>query len=75
MAAAEAVPAGLVRSTKENLRKAITGEHDEATNLYPGFAAQAAAVGDTTAVRFVRDTAADEARHGTAFQQALDRWR
>ncbi|MGW5609132.1 ferritin family protein [Streptomyces sp. NPDC003753] len=70
--AGEAVLAGLVRSTKENLRKAVTGEHNEATNLYPGFAARATAIGDTAAARYFRDTAVDEARHGTAFQQALD---
>ncbi|MGW5665945.1 ferritin family protein [Streptomyces sp. NPDC003758] len=70
--AGEAVLAGLVCSTKQNLHKAVTGEHNEATDLYPGFAARATAVGDTAAARYFRDTAADEARHGTAFQQALD---
>lgn len=73
--AGEAVLAGLVRSTKENLRKAVAGEHNEATNLYPGFAARATAVGDTTAARYFRDTAADEARHAAAFQQALNQLR
>ncbi|MFE2180619.1 ferritin family protein [Streptomyces sp. NPDC059455] len=71
--AGEAVLAGLVRTTKTNLRKAIAGERDEATVLYPGFAEQAAAVGDTAAARFFRDTAADEAKHAAAFQRALDR--
>ncbi|WP_241787742.1 ferritin family protein [Streptomyces sp. PRh5] len=71
--AGEAVLAGLVRTTKANLRKAITGERGEATVLYPGFAKQAAAVGDTAAARFFRDTAADEAKHAAAFQRALDR--
>ncbi len=33
--AGEAVLAGLVRSTRNNLRKAITGENSEATSLYP----------------------------------------
>ncbi len=70
--ASEAVLAGLVRSTRNNLRKAITGEHSEATSLYPGFAKRATAVGDTTVARYFRDTAADEAKHEAAFQRALN---
>ncbi|MEV0495476.1 ferritin family protein [Streptomyces atratus] len=70
--AGEAVLAGLVRTTKDNLGKAITGERNEATNLYPGFAKRATAVGDTAAARYFRDTAADEAKHAAAFQQALN---
>ncbi|MFD6323802.1 ferritin family protein [Streptomyces sp. NPDC058442] len=73
--AGEAVLAGLVRATKDNLHMAITGEHHEATMVYPGFAERATAVGDTTAARFFRDTAADEARHAAAFQEALDQLR
>ncbi|WP_248844018.1 ferritin family protein [Streptomyces hirsutus] len=71
--AGEAVLAGLVRETGENLRMAVTGERDEATTGYPGFAERATAVGDGAAARFFRDTAADQARHATAFQEALDR--
>ncbi|MGW3600899.1 ferritin family protein [Streptomyces sp. NPDC005167] len=70
--AGEAVLAGLVRPTKDNLRKAITGEHNEATTVYPGFAKRATAVGNTAAARYFRDTAADEAKHAAAFQQALN---
>ncbi|MGW0080415.1 ferritin family protein [Streptomyces sp. NPDC003393] len=70
--AEEAVQAGLVHPTRTNLRTAITGERTEATTLYPGFAKQADAVGDTAAARFFRDTAADEAKHAAAFQRALD---
>lgn len=70
--AGEAALAGLVRTTKDNLRKAIAGERNEATNLYPGFAKRATAVGDTAAARYFRDTAADEAKHAAAFQQALN---
>ncbi|PZH19135.1 rubrerythrin family protein [Streptomyces sp. NTH33] len=72
--AGEAVLAGLVRTTRENLRKAITGERNEATTVYPGFARRATAVGDTAA-RYFRDTAADEAKHAAAFQKALDQLR
>ncbi|MFE7235873.1 ferritin family protein [Streptomyces sp. NPDC057596] len=73
--AGEAVLAGLVRTTRENLRTAITGEHNEATTVYPGFARRATAVGDTAAARYFRDTAADEAKHAAAFQKALDQLR
>ncbi|MER5604147.1 ferritin family protein [Streptomyces sp. NPDC002265] len=73
--AGEAVLAGLVRTTKANLSKAITGEHNEATTLYPGFASRATAVGDTAAATYFRDTAADEAKHSAAFQQALNQLR
>lgn len=73
--AGEAVLAGLVRTTRENLSRAVTGERYEATTLYPEFARRAAAVGDTAAARYFRDTAADEARHAAAFQRALDRLR
>lgn len=73
--AGEAVLAGLVRTTKTNLPKAITGERNEATTLYPGFAERAASVGDTAAARYFRDTAADEVGHAAAFQQALDQLR
>ncbi|MFE1449704.1 ferritin family protein [Streptomyces olivaceoviridis] len=73
--AGEAVLAGLVRTTRENLRTAITGEHNEATTVYPGFAKRATAVGDTAAARYWRNTAADETRHTAAFQKALNQLR
>lgn len=68
----EAALAGLVRTTRENLRTAITGEHNEATTVYPEFAKRATAVGDAATARYFRNTAADEARHAAAFQRALD---
>ncbi|MFH9983247.1 ferritin family protein [Streptomyces sp. NPDC017179] len=71
--AGEAVLAGLARTTRNNLRTAITGEHNEATALYPGFASRATAVGDTGAARYFRDTAA--AKHAAAFRKALDQLR
>ncbi|WP_406469661.1 rubrerythrin family protein [Streptomyces hirsutus] len=73
--AGEAVLAGLVRATRENLRMAITEGRNEATMVYPGFAERTTAVGDTAAARFFRNTAADEARHAAAFQKALDQLR
>jgi rubrerythrin len=71
--AGEAVLAGFVRTTRENLRKAIEGERYEATTMYPNFARRATAVGDTAAARFFLDTAKDEAGHAAAFQEALNR--
>ncbi|MEU2058578.1 ferritin family protein [Streptomyces bungoensis] len=73
--AGEAVLAGLVHTTKTNLRTAITGEHNEATTVYPGFAKRATAVGDTAAARYFRNTATDEAKHAAAFQKALNQLR
>ncbi|WP_445281852.1 ferritin family protein [Streptomyces sp. DSM 118148] len=73
--AGEAVLAGLVHTTKTNLRTAVTGEHNEATTVYPQFAQRATAVGDTAAARYFRDTAADEAKHAAAFQKALNQLR
>ncbi|MDF3302794.1 rubrerythrin family protein [Streptomyces tropicalis] len=73
--AGEAVLAGLVRTTKTNLSKAISGERNEATTLYPGFANRAATVGDAAVATYFRDTAADEAKHATAFQKALNQLR
>ncbi|MFH8473256.1 ferritin family protein [Streptomyces sp. NPDC018000] len=73
--AGEAALAGLVRTTKENLDKAVTGERSEATTIYPGFAKQAKAVGDTAADRYFSNIAADKAERAAAFQQALDQLR
>ncbi|WP_234542569.1 ferritin family protein [Streptomyces shenzhenensis] len=73
--AGEAVLAGLVRTTKTNLRTAITGERGEVSTVYPGFAKRATAVGDSAAARYFRNTAADEATHAAAFQQALNQLR
>ncbi|MGW3085266.1 ferritin family protein [Streptomyces sp. NPDC001108] len=73
--AGEAVLAGLVRTTRENLRTAITGEHNEATTVYPEFTKRATAVGDDAAARYWRNTAGDEAGHAAAFQKALNELR
>ncbi|MEU3657394.1 ferritin family protein [Streptomyces sp. NPDC032161] len=60
------------RCEPSNLRKAITGERNEATGPYPGLAKRAATVGEAVAAGYFRDTAADETRHAAAFQQALN---
>jgi rubrerythrin len=63
---------GLVRSTRENLKKAIAGEVYESRTMYPGFAEQAREVGDDDAAELFDNDASDEAGHARAFQKALD---
>ena len=69
--AEEAALAGLVRDNATNLRTAMAGERAEATTTYPGYARQAAAVGDTAAARLFPEIARDEARHARTFARAL----
>ncbi len=70
--AGEAGLAGLVRTTRVNLKKTITGERYEARTMYPRFAERAAAVGDREAARLFRHNAKDEAAHARGFKAALD---
>jgi rubrerythrin len=63
--------AGLVRDSRTNLRNSIAGETDEGNRMYPQYARQAAAVGDTTAAELFKDTASDELAHARAFNKAL----
>lgn len=69
--AEEAKVAGLVGSDQANLTDAITGETDEATTMYPGFAAVATAEGCTVAADLFTEIAADEAVHAAAYKTAL----
>ncbi|MFF9482771.1 ferritin family protein [Streptomyces sp. NPDC014733] len=73
--AGEAQLAGTVRSTRENLTKAITGEQYEARSMYPGFAQQAKATGDSGAAELLGEIARDEAKHARAFEVARDKLR
>ncbi|MFF5406633.1 ferritin family protein [Streptomyces misionensis] len=66
--AGEAALAGLVGTTKANLRKAI----EQAADLAPGLAGRATSVGDTAVARYFRNLAAGEAGHAAAFRQALN---
>lgn len=68
--AAEAVLAGQVSSTSANLGSAATGENEEATRTYPGYAARAKAAGDVEATATLTGIAADEARHRDAYLSA-----
>ncbi|MCG2806589.1 ferritin family protein [Propionicimonas sp.] len=71
--AAEAVLAGLVGTNTANLNAAITGETYEATTMYPEFAAEAAAAGDSAAARVFAKAGRQEAAHAKAFTAALHR--
>lgn len=55
-----------------NLRDAITGETDEATSMYPGYARQATADGDPAAAQLFNEIAADETIHLRDFTTALN---
>ncbi|GAA2244516.1 MULTISPECIES: ferritin family protein [Kitasatospora] len=66
----EAVLAGTVGTTSRNLTTAITGETYESQTMYPTFARQAKAVGDTAAATLFQHNANDEAGHAQAFQTA-----
>ncbi len=69
--AEEARLAGLVGDNRKNLRDAIQGEAYEAGTMYPGFARQARAAGDTAAAKLFTEISRDEARHSAAFAAAL----
>lgn len=68
---AEAQLVGQVGSNAANLQDAISGENYETTTMYPGFAADAAAAGDSNAAETFTGIAADEATHRDYFRQAL----
>jgi rubrerythrin len=59
----EAGIVGLVGTDAANLSDAISGENYETTTMYPQFAAQAKAEGDTAAATLFTEIAADEAAH------------
>ncbi|MFF4239705.1 ferritin family protein [Actinomadura geliboluensis] len=69
--AGEAVLAGYVHDTADNLRRSIAGETYEATKMYPGFARTARAEGNLKAAALFTEIAGDEAAHARAFKKAL----
>lgn len=71
--AAEAVLAGQVSDTATNLANSAAGENDEATRMYPDYAAQAAAAGDATVAKTLTEIAGDEADHRDAYLAARAR--
>ncbi|PZF98500.1 rubrerythrin family protein [Micromonospora endophytica] len=62
---------GLVGSNERNLRTSIAGEQHEATTMYPAFSRQAASVDEGEAAGLFAEIAHDEARHASAFLNAL----
>ncbi|WP_211264113.1 rubrerythrin family protein [Streptosporangium amethystogenes] len=62
---------GLVGSDAENLRAATAGETYESRQMYPGFAQQAKAGGDSRAAARFSEIARDEGKHARAFGTAL----
>ncbi|MGW5266746.1 ferritin family protein [Microbispora sp. NPDC004025] len=69
--AEEANLAGAVRGTAANLCATIKGETREGTRMYPDYARQASAAGDTAAASVLTDTAKDELKHAKAFAGQL----
>lgn len=67
----EAALSGLAGSDTANLRDAMTGETYESQKMYPGFAQQAKADGDTEAATRFSEIARDEGVHGQTFGTAL----
>ncbi|MBB2747381.1 UNVERIFIED_ORG: rubrerythrin [Microbispora rosea subsp. rosea] len=59
--------AGAVRDTGTNLCETIKGETYEGTQMYPDYARQASAAGDTEAADVLNGTAKDELKHAKAF--------
>ncbi len=71
--AEEAQLAGLVGTDEDNLRESIKGETWEYEHMYPDFASQAKAAGDTAAAARFQEIREDEGRHRDAYQAALDK--
>ena len=65
--------AGAVRDTGTNLCATIKGERHEGTQMYPDYARQASAAGDTEAAKVFKDTANDELKHAKAFSGELSK--
>lgn len=69
--ASEAPFVDLVGTTDVNLQNAVAAETNENTTLYPQFAEQAKAAGDTAAYDLFTDVTADEGVHAANFTAAL----
>lgn len=64
--------AGEIRSTAENLKAAVEGEHYEAATMYPPFLATAEAEGDKKASASFRFALEVEKVHETLYTKALE---
>lgn len=69
----EAQRVGLVSSVRSNLRESASGEHEEATQMYPAMARRAAKAGDKAVAAHFLEVAKDEAKHSAAFTRELRR--
>ncbi|MFP3867181.1 MAG: rubrerythrin family protein [Desulfobacteraceae bacterium] len=61
-----------IKSTKENLQEAISGETHEFTAMYPQMIAEAEAEGNKRAVQTFRYANEVEKTHASLYQQALE---
>ncbi|MFF4620503.1 ferritin family protein [Nonomuraea jabiensis] len=67
----EAALSGLARGDAADLRAAMAGETYESQKMYPGFARQAKAGGDSRAAARFSEIAGDEGTHARSFGAAL----
>ncbi len=68
----EFVLAGLLGDTAANLKEAIGGEHHETSSMYPDFAEQAEAEGNTEAAVLFKMIARVEAEHRDRYKKLLE---
>jgi rubrerythrin len=61
-----------IGDTAANLKEAIAGEHYETTEMYPTFAKEAEAEGETKAAELFKQIAKVEAHHRDRYQKLLD---
>jgi rubrerythrin len=60
-----------IRDTAANLREALSGEHQETTEMYPSFAREADAEMDDAAARLFHEIGEVELHHRERFQKLL----
>ncbi len=63
---------GGVKSTIDNLQAAYEGEHEEFTNMYPGFIEQAKKEGNNEALKTFHWANEVEKVHGNLYKNAID---
>lgn len=61
-----------IKSTKENLKEAISGEHYETTKMYPQFEKDALKEGNMEAARLFKEIGEVEAHHEKRYKKILD---
>ncbi|MBN2423085.1 rubrerythrin family protein [Candidatus Woesearchaeota archaeon] len=63
---------GIGKTTAENLKKAIEGEHYETTEMYPAFEKQARKEGNELAANLFKEIAEVEAEHEKRYKKLLE---